>query len=123
MEAIYRDYSPKGVRFYYIYKSLAHPETNGYVTPFTRAERLMHVKEAQRTLASEITWLCDSMSNDLKHALGNAPNSEFVIDPEGKVARRRAWSSPEELRSDLAELVGPVEDPTKASDVRLGKDS
>ena len=87
METIYRDYAPKGVDFYYIYKTLAHPELDGYVEPFTLEERLMHVKEAQRTLGSEITWISDTMSNDLKHALGDSPNSEFVVDPAGKIVR------------------------------------
>jgi hypothetical protein len=36
LEAIERDYSDRGVKFYYIYKALAHPENNGYVTPFTQ---------------------------------------------------------------------------------------
>jgi acetyl esterase/lipase len=119
MEAIYRDYAPKGVRFYYIYKSLAHPESYGYVRPFTLQERLAHIKEAKRTLGTEIPWLCDTMSNDLKHALGDAPNSEFVIDPKGKVVRRRAWSDPKQLRKDLEELVGPVPNPTRVSDLNL----
>ena len=121
MEALCRDYSPLGVKFYYIYKALAHPETNGYVTPYTLEERLMHVKEAERTLGSEFTWLCDTMSNDVLHVLGRAPNSEFLIDPDGKLVRRRAWSNPEELRADLEELVGPIENPTNGSDVQLGK--
>jgi len=116
---VYRDYSPKGVKFYYIYKALAHPETNGYITPFSLQERLMHVQEAKRTLGSEITWLCDAMSNDLKNSLAYAPNSEFLLDPECRIARRRAWSDPQELRKDLIELVGPVENPT--ADVPLGK--
>ena len=90
METIYRDYAPQGVNFYYIYKTLAHPELDGYIEPFTLEERLMHVKEAQRTLGSEITWISDSMSNDLKHALGDSPNSEFVVDPAGKIVRLRA---------------------------------
>ncbi len=116
---MYRDYAPKGVKFYYIYKALAHPETNGYVRPVSLRERLMHIKDAQRTLGSEITWLADSMSNDLKHALGNAPNSEFVIAPDGKVIRRRSWSRPSELRQDLEELVGTVENPTQVDDLNL----
>ncbi len=121
MEAIYQDYSGKGVKFYYVYKSLAHPENNGYAAPFTLQERLMHIAEAGRTLGSKITWLCDTMSNDLKHALGDAPNSEFIIDPNGIIVRRRAWSDPQKLRSDLVELIGPVENPTSPKDVRLGK--
>jgi hypothetical protein len=98
---------------------LAHPETNGYVTPFTLEERLMHVKEAERTLGSEIPWICDTMENDLKHGLGDAPNSEFIIDPQGKIAVRRSWSKPSELRSDLERLVGSVEHPTTVADLNM----
>jgi hypothetical protein len=106
---------------FYVYKALAHPETNGYVAPFTLEERLLHVREARRTLGSEIPWICDTMANDLKHALGDAPNSEFLIDPEGRVARKRAWSDPAALRRDLEELVGPVEHPTDPADLELAR--
>ncbi|HUG68173.1 MAG TPA: hypothetical protein VMM76_10505 [Pirellulaceae bacterium] len=119
METISRDYAPKGVKFYYIYKALAHPETNGYVTPFTLAERLLHIKEAERKLGSEIPWICDTMENDLKHGLGDAPNSEFIIDPQGKVAVRRAWSNPAELRRDLERFVGAVDKPTTLADLNI----
>ena len=61
---MYRDYAPKGVKFYYIYKALAHPENDGYVRPVSLQERLLHIKEAKRTLGSEITWLADSISNE-----------------------------------------------------------
>ena len=116
---MYRDYAPQGVKFYYIYKALAHPEKDGYIQPYSLEERLMHVKEAQRTLGSEITWLCDSISNDLKHALGDAPNSEFVIGPDGKVLASRNWSRPDELRKDLEKFVGPVKNPTRVSDLAM----
>ena len=119
METVQRDYQPQGVTFYYIYKALAHPENNGYVTPFSLKERLMHVDEAKQTLGSRIPWICDNMDNDLKHTLGNRPNSEFIIDPEGKVVVSREWSRPEELRSDLERLVGPVTKPTTISDLQM----
>ncbi|MBM4089830.1 MAG: hypothetical protein FJ276_10440 [Planctomycetes bacterium] len=117
METLYRDYSPKNVRFFYIYKALAHPELNGYVAPYTREERLRHVKEAERRLGSHIPWLCDTMANDAKHALGDAPNSEFVIDPKGKIAVRREWNNPTALRRDLERLVGPVARQTLVTDL------
>ena len=79
----------------------------------------MHVDEAKRTLGSRIPWICDNMDNDLKHALGNRPNSEFIIDPDGKVVVSREWSRPEELRSDLERLVGPVTKPTTISDLQM----
>ena len=61
METVERDFAPKGVKFYYIYKALAHPETNSYVAPFTQDERLMHVKEAERAIGSRFQWLCDTI--------------------------------------------------------------
>ena len=122
METIQRDYAPKGVKFFYIYKALAHPENSGYVQPFTSEERLLHVKEAERTLGSQFTWICDNMNNDLKHALGNAPNSEFIIDPDGRVARRRGWSKPDQVRKDLEDLIGPVENPTRVADLEMKRE-
>ena len=119
METIQKDYAPMGVKFYYIYKALAHPELRGYVTPFTLRERLMHIQEAKKQLGSKIEWLCDPMSNNIKHALGNAQNSEFVIDPKGIVVKRRFWSNPEKLRKNLEELVGTVKNPTAVSDLSM----
>lgn len=120
MEAIYRDYGPKKVRFFFIYKTLAHPELSGnLVQPFTLQERLIHAKNAQAQLGSTIPWLVDAADNRLKHALGDRPNSEFVIDPEGKVARKRAWSHPAQLRKDLEALAGPSPTTTSEDDIRL----
>ena len=116
---MHRDYAARGVKFYYIYKYLAHAGDKGYVQPFTLDERLRHIKEAKRTLGTEIPWICDTMSNDLKHALGDAPTSEFVIDPNGKIVRRRAWGNTAQVRKDLEELVGPVKNPTKLADLNL----
>lgn len=117
---MYRDYGPKGVKFFFIYKTLAHPELAGdYVQPFTLEERLAHARQAGKQLGATVPWLVDPMDNRLKHALGERPNSEFVIDPEGKIVRKRAWSYPAQVRKDLEELVGPVAKVTKEEDVKL----
>ena len=119
METIERDYAPQGVQFYYLYKQLAHPELSNYVDPFTLEERLMHVAQAEAQLGSRIPWFADAMTNDLKHALGDMPNAEFIIDPEGRVIERRAWSNPGALRQDLGRLFGSVETPTRVSDLDM----
>ena len=117
---MYRDYGPKGVKFFFIYKTLAHPELVGnYVQPFTLEERLGHARQAQTELGATIPWLVDAMDNRLKHALGDRPNSEFILDPKGKVVRKRAWSHPAQVRKDLEELVGKVEKITREEDVKL----
>ncbi|HVL12817.1 MAG TPA: deiodinase family protein, partial [Gemmata sp.] len=117
---MYRDYSPKGVKFFFVYKSLAHPELAGdYVQPFTLEERLAHARQAAKQLGASIPWLVDAMDNRLKHAMGDRPNSEFIINPKGIIVRKRAWSHPIQLRKDLEELVGKVEKITREEDVTL----
>lgn len=107
------------MRFYYIYKALAHWGYEGYVGPVTLHERLIHIQEGKRTLGTEINWLSDTMANDLKHLIGDASNSEFVLDPEGRILKMRLWSDPQALREDLAALVGAVVPPTKVDDLNM----
>ncbi len=119
LEAVSRDYGPKNVRFYFIYKSLAHPERDGIVQPVTQEERLVHAREASKRLGNTIPYLVDAIDNRLKHALGDRNNSEFIVDPDGKIVRKRTWSDPEAVRRDLEELVGKVDKVTKREDLVL----
>ena len=45
----------------------------------------MHVEKAKESLGTTVPWLVDSMKNELKHAMGDRPNSEFIIDPDGNL--------------------------------------
>jgi hypothetical protein len=116
---VYRDYGPKKVQFYFVYKALAHPERNGILQPITLDERLVQAREATKRLGNTIPFLVDAMDNRLKHALGDRNNSEFIIDPKGKIVRKRTWSDPEAVRKDLEELVGKVDKITKPEDIVL----
>ncbi len=117
---MHRDYGPKNVKFFFIYKTLAHPELTGnYVQPFTLDERLAHARQAEKQLGATIPWLVDDMENQLKHALGDRPNSEFIIDPQGVITHKRAWSHPAQVRKDLEQLVGSVERVTKEDEIVL----
>ena len=107
------------MQFFYVYKALAHPELDGYVQPFTLAERLRHVKEAELTLGTEIPWICDGMDNALKHAMGNRPNSQFLFDAKGKLIEKWSWSDASELRAALAKIHGAVEPPTTVDQLDL----
>lgn len=125
-EAVANDYSSssdgasKKVNFYFVYGSLAHPENNSYVQPFSLEERLMHVAEAKETMQTTIPWLADNMDNELKSTLGSMPNSECVLAPDGKVIYTNSWSDSAELRKVLEEHVGPLgHPPTKVADLDL----
>lgn len=120
LEAVYRDYQPKGVKFFFVYRAVAHPELRGnYLQTFTLDERLAHARQAGRQLGSSIPFLVDPMDNRLKRALGSRANCEYLIDPEGKVVRKRMWSNPNEVRRDLEKLVGKVDAVTSPEDLKL----
>ena len=87
--------------------------------PFTLPERLEHARQAERQLGASIPWIVDAMDNRLKRALGDRPNSEFIVNPEGIIIRKRAWSNPPQVRKDLEDLVGPVDRITREEDVQL----
>ena len=113
VEAVYQDYKGK-VDFYYLYKTLAHPENHGYIQPITIEERLTHIAEAKEKLQTKIPWLADPMTNEVSSAFGLTPNSEFLFDNKGTILYMNTWSNAVNLRKTLVELVGPV---TKISTV------
>ena len=78
-----------------------------------------HVAIAKQRLKTTVPWLCDSMDNQIQHALEAAPNGEFVVDAAGKIVRKRFWHDPTKLREFLVELVGPVDQPTAVADKHL----
>ncbi len=119
VEAVARDYAPRGVRFFYFYKSLAHPEYKGYVVPQNINERLLHIQVAKKELGTRIPWLADTMADDLKNTLNAGANSEYLIAPGGKVIYSRQWSDAASLRAALAKVKGPVENPTPVSALDL----
>ncbi len=80
----------------------------------------MHIAEAKRRFKGlTIPWLCDNLANELKKRLGGLNNSEFIINPEGKVVKLRDWSSPQQLRADLEEFVGPLENVTNENSLGI----
>lgn len=57
------------------------------------------------------------MDHKVEKAFGGAPNGEYILDPAGKIVRKRFWSNPKTLRSDLEELVGTVDKITRVEDL------
>jgi Ca2+-binding EF-hand superfamily protein len=119
VEAVHRDYASKGVKFYYVYRALAHPENNGIVKPFSLKERLMHIVEARQRLKTQVPWLADNMNNDFKRTTGNTNNSEFVLDPEGRIVHMQMWSNGDRLRVALQKNVWPVAKPTTVAELGI----
>ena len=118
VEAVYQDFKDK-VDFYFLYKTLAHPENNEYIQPITIKERLMHVEEAKRKLQTKVPWLADPMTNEVSSTFGLTPNSEFLFDSYGAIQYMNTWSNANELRLKLHEMVGKSDKVTSVSSLNL----
>ena len=122
VEAVYQDYKDRDdLQFFYLYKTLAHPEYQGYVQPATLEERLAHIPEVKRVLDTSFAWLCDSMDNAVRHTLGLGPNSQMIFSPEGEIVHALGWSNGEVLREELIKLVGSTDTHTSVNDLDLSR--
>ncbi len=114
IEAAARDYKNNGVRFFHIYRHLAHPENHGYIQPFTLRERQRHAVLATKLLHTNIPWLVDPIDNPAAQTLVAAPNqSAFIFNQAGREEYAGDISATTELRRALNRLAGTIDTPTR----------
>jgi hypothetical protein len=121
VEAAYEDYAPKGVQFFYFYKSLRHPELNGYLQAQNMQERLLQLAEAREKLGTQAPWIADTIDDSIRVGLRSGSNSIYLISPQGDILWAAAKMDAAGLRTALDQAVGSVAHPTAVSDLNLPK--
>lgn len=119
VEAMQVDYASKGVQFFYFYKSLRHPELNGYVQAQNMTERFLQLEEARAKLGTKVTWIADTLNDSMRVGLGAGPNSLYLISPDGEIIAASDRIEGNNFRRILDRLVGEVEHPTRPSELGL----
>ncbi|MGJ8643238.1 MAG: hypothetical protein ACSHX9_07510 [Luteolibacter sp.] len=119
IEAANADFSELGVQFFYFYKSLRHPELNGYVDAQNISERLLQLAEARKLLGTKVPWIADTIVDSMRIALGANSQSVYLISPEGKILYASGNIKRDELRAALTKAVGTPPTETKVSDLNL----
>jgi hypothetical protein len=74
--------------------------------PTTAAERQALAQRFRDEVPGEIPVLLDELDNRTSEAYGGAPNSMFVIAPNGTVSHKFMWASTRDAELSLAELFG-----------------
>ncbi|MDZ8117237.1 hypothetical protein P9H32_01245 [Pontiella sp. NLcol2] len=112
IEAAARDFYPQGLRFYYIYKYLKHPENNGYIEPFSSRVRAQHTVVAKEQLSTVVPWLYDTMDNETAQQLMMENGAEvFIFSRSGEEVYAGSLADHSALRGKLTELSAPVTEP------------
>jgi hypothetical protein len=119
IEALNVDYAPKDVQFFFVYKSLRHPELDGYVEAQNISERLLMVKEVKKKLGTKVPWIVDAMDDNIRIALNSGSQSVYLISPEGKIVKGWGKLKEQELRQMLSDKVGAASTLTTIKDLDL----
>lgn len=119
IEALSVDFSPLGVQFFYVYKSLRHPELGGYVEAQQLSERLMMVDQIKEKLGTQVPWLVDGMDDAIRIALRSGSQSVYLISPEGEIIHGWGKLNTEDLRHQLESKLGESSTSTTVADLNL----
>jgi hypothetical protein len=119
IEAAYTDYKGKGVQFFYFYKSLRHPELDGYVQAQNISERLLQLAEVRKKLGTKVPWIVDTMEDDIRIGLRSGSWSVYLISPEGEIVYGSGRIDRMGLRNALSKAVGVSATQTSTSDLDL----
>jgi len=119
IETAYLDYADQDVIFSYFYKSLRHPELNGFVEAQNISERLLHIEAAKEKLKTNVPWLADTMQDEIKTALLSNSESVYLISPKGQIVYASSNINADELRSALEKHIGPSSKTTAVSTLNL----
>lgn len=119
VEAASADYAPLDVQFFFVYKTLRHPELDGYVQAQNLSERLMQLEAAREKLGTSIPWLCDPMDDSLRKELGFGANSIYLISPEGEIVYATERIHAASFRRALVQHVGATDSVTTVSELDL----
>ncbi|HVH97586.1 MAG TPA: thioredoxin family protein [Enhygromyxa sp.] len=94
---------------------------DGIEEPTSAAERLALARRFRDEVPGEIPVLLDELDNRTSEAYGGAPNSLFVIAPNGTISHKFMWASTRDAERALAELFGeaPPERESPAIDWRV----
>ena len=123
LEAVYRDYGPKRVKFFFVYKALAHPERSGILQPVTQDERLAPGPRGHQA-AGQHDPVPGGRDRQPAQARAGRPEQLRVHHrPRGQDRPQADLERPRAVRKDLEELVGKVDKITKPEDVvlKIGK--
>ena len=119
IEAAYADYKDKEVQFFYFYKSLRHPELEGYMQAQNLSERLLQLAEARKKLGTKVPWIADTMDDEIRIGLRSGSWSVYLISPEGEIVYASDRIDDSSLRTALTKEVGEVSSPTSVADLNL----
>ncbi|MGJ8743031.1 hypothetical protein [Polaribacter sp.] len=119
IEALNVDYAPKDVQFFFVYKSLRHPELEGYVEAQNISERLRMIKEVKKKLGTKVPWIADAMDDNIRIALNAGSQSVYLISPNGEIVKGWGKLKEQELRQKLSDKVGAASTQTTVKDLDL----
>ena len=104
MERLYQQYGGNDVAFFMIYSREAHPDEEfPHHTSFE--QKWVHALECQRQKEMNVPILVDRLDGGMHEMYGSLPNMVYIIDKEGLIIYKSAWTIPDEIENVLKTLM------------------
>jgi predicted outer membrane repeat protein len=101
---VYEEQKPN---FFYIYRTLAHPENHRFVTPYTLNERAQHAALAAERYQTDYPWYCDDITNETAQWLEALGNNLFIFNEEGTELFAGSYEELSTFTEMLHQLIPP----------------
>lgn len=108
MERLAQKYGPHDVQVVCLYVREPHPGERAfrqYEKHASYEHKLRYARELVRLKAMNIPVIVDGVDEAVHRALGSLPNLAYVIDKDGRVVYKAAWTNAEHLDEVLSELT------------------
>jgi alkyl hydroperoxide reductase subunit AhpC len=104
LESLYRRFKRKGVEFFLVYSVEMHP--GEYVPRSTTLEqRVGHAKRLKKEEKVPFPIIVDGIGNEVRKLYHGLTNPAFIVDRDGIIVYKSAWTWAPDLEQGLTELV------------------
>jgi thiol-disulfide isomerase/thioredoxin len=108
MNAIAREYGPKGIGFYLIYTHEVNP---GEIFPYltSMAQKFHHARMLRDLVGVTRSILVDSLDGACHRAYGSMPNMTWIFGQDGFPVYKSSWTDVHSVANTLEYLLGVLE--------------
>ncbi len=105
MDQMARDFADQA-HFLFVYAREAHPdEFSDHPEHHSIEQKYQHARDMRERHKTPRSILVDSLGGDVHHQYGLLPNMSWILDHTGTVAYKAAWTSAQDIRAALEEVL------------------
>lgn len=99
-----KEFAEYRFQFLFVYTREAHP-SDRFPGHNSMMAKLEHARTMVQELGFERSMLVDKLEGDVHAAYGRLPNMSYIVDVNGTIIYRAAWTDPVTIRTALEQIL------------------